>query len=144
MITGDAPFGMSGTLISSALGGFESAGIFVGRITVPGNFTSTSGNVGTMNTAEYQGPPTTRMVTVSTLPCDFRPVDPTGANGPMRVSYGNTASISFTVTGTAIQAVQLVAGNVYYLNVRNYSFDLMANSCNTATCDAIIAVNPPK
>ena len=150
MLKADIGWGMGTTITTAPLGGFTAEGVFLGTIQVPAGATP-GPNTGAVTVAEYQGPPTSRVVTLSTLPCDFRglstgfPTDPTGANNPIAWASGGTASAYFAV-GAAIGKIPgLVPGKTYYVNVRNYSVDLMALSCVAMTkCDAIVALNPPQ
>jgi hypothetical protein len=134
--------GANSQAYSSQLGGFDAEGVFLARFVAAQTMTA---NIGTVNVAEYQGPPTARWLTLSRSPCDFRDVDPTGANGPLGVGYGTTAAVQFTVAGTVAGVPRLVPGTPYYVNVRNYDFNRMGTSCLPGpTCDAVIAVNPPR
>jgi len=83
--------------------------------------------------AEYQGPPTPRHMTLSRSPCDFRPVDPTGENGPLAESGGTATLINWNV---GAEPLALVAGETYYFNYRN-------TNCAQASCDASTSTNWP-
>ncbi len=145
----DLPWGNGQNVTTGALGGFAWNAVIAGRIVVPAD-AATGSLLGTMVVAEYQGPPTTRVISLSTTPCDFRdmtngaPVDPQGGAHPMAWSFGNTASINFFVGPGDGSHAALLPGQVYYLNVQNYSIDLMGNSCTSMTkCDAVLNVSPP-
>lgn len=145
----DLPWGNGESVTTGAIGGFAWDAVIAGRIVVPAN-AATGSLLGTMVVAEYQGPPTTRAISLSTSRCDFRdmtdgaPVDPTSAAHPMAWGFGNTASINFFVGPGDGSHPALLPGHVYYLNVQNYSIDLMGNSCTSMTkCDATLTVAPP-
>jgi hypothetical protein len=71
---------------------------------------------------EYGGGGTwQRYMTVSLTPGDFRPVDPTGANGPLAESVGLQATILWNVGPGA--TVDLKPGTTYYFNVKNLNPD---------------------
>ena len=105
------------------------AGAWVVKFTVPTS--RTSGN-GTANGAEWDGPPTQRHLTLSKERCDFRPIDPTGANGPMAVGYGQYPSVYWNI-GNMLQP-----GQTYYINMRNRDPNTGEVSCQNATCNALI------
>ncbi len=145
----DLPYGNGETVTTAALGGFAFDAVIVARLTVPADAV-TGPALGSVVVAEYQGPPTARVLTLSPLPCDFRglesgrPTDPTGATAPLAWGLGGTASASFVVGAGSGGAPSLQPGGTYYVNVRNYSVDLHANSCAEGTsCDAILVANPP-
>ena len=99
---------------------FGNETLMVARFTVaPGDVTSAQALV-EASIAEYDGPPTFRTATLSTRPCDFRPVDPTGVNGPMGISQGVTASL-FRRLGSA--PGEVVVGRTYYFNMKNWAQD---------------------
>jgi hypothetical protein len=71
------------------------------------------------------GAPTTRQIVLSLTPGTF--------DAPLKLSEGNTATIYFGVGDG------MVAGETYYVNIRNYSRDLKGLSCKPGTqCPAII------
>ena len=102
--------------------------------------------------SEFGGLPTTRQMTISSLPCDFRATDFRGVNGPLTSSNGSTASISFLAVpadqvGTTGTVADLVPGRTYFVSVRNWSVDLNQGaggvSCPVgSTCDAIFNYAP--
>jgi len=145
----DLPWGNGQTVTTGALGGFAYDAVLVGKISVPPDAVPGS-NVGSINVAEYQGPPTYRTASMSLYPCDFRGIDdgnatdPTGADHPLAWATGNTATANFVVGPSDGSYIGLVPGQTYYFNVRNYSQDIGGNSCSSmTTCDAIVAINPP-
>jgi hypothetical protein len=124
-------------------GGFANDGVFVVAFTVP-SFPASYGTPNQTDIAEYNGVPTYRHMTLSKSACDFRSPDPSGANGPYRQGYGNSASITWNV---GAQPVGLVPGQTYYFNFRNYSPDLNGGlggvSCATSSCNAVVQMNFP-
>lgn len=99
---------------------FGNETIMVARFTVsPGDVRSAQALLDA-SIAEYDGPPTYRTATLSTRPCDFRPVDPTGVNGPFGISQGVTATL-FRPIGTAPGEVAI--GRTYYFNMKNWAPD---------------------
>ena len=154
----DLAWGKGQQVVSGGSGGsFAANGILVVRFTVPAGFASASGAKGTLSYAEYAGPATYRQVSLSPLACDFRGVanvssdryktDPTGTNYPFSWTTSNGGTAYFTVTGTSLGTPQLVAGQTYYFNLRNYSPYLNggagAISCTVGTCNAIVQLNTP-
>ncbi len=104
---------------------------------VPGTF-------GRATVAEFDGPSTPRDTTISTIPCDFRPTDATGANGPISRSTGTTTTNSFAIGSPMAGAPALQPGQTYYLNVRNWSVDSHSISCASELrrCDAQVYFVP--
>jgi hypothetical protein len=121
------------------IGGFAANGVVVMQFTVPAApaIYATAGNT---TLVEYGEPATFRHATLSKSSCDFRPMDSSGANGPMNVSYGNTVTIDFNVGSPP---VTLVPGQTYYMNFRNWSPDIGA-TCFASTCNADFLTNWPK
>jgi hypothetical protein len=128
-----------GPWLSSQGGPFGDNTIWVFKLTVPAG-TPASGVTGRFTVSEYTGAPTPRQLTISTQACDFRQKDYTGANGPLAVSNGSTASISYAVaTPFIFGPAGLTAGQTYYINVRNWQLDPSPQwSCGLARCDAIM------
>ena len=154
----DVPWG--GTVTTRGAGTtFQANGMVVAKFTVPAGYTTTPGFKGKVQAAEYGDPAVYRQTSLSTQACDFRGAatrttdsyitDPTGTNNPLKFGFGNTAIVEFTVTGTALFTPQLVPGQTYYYNIRNWS--PYANggaggiSCTGSTghCDIIISHNTP-
>jgi hypothetical protein len=124
--------------------GFAWNGVWVVKLTVPPGAASTQ--LGGITVAEFGGPPTTRQTTLSRFPCDFRPNDPGGVNGPLAQSNGNTTAISFRL-GAALGGVPgLTPGEVYYVNVRNWQVETGSISCDPAIarCEAFMDVGLPR
>jgi hypothetical protein len=121
-------------------GGFAADGVFVVSFVAPSTPASYS-TPGVTDIAEYNGPPTTRQMTLSASACDFRGRDPSGVSGPYAVANGGTTGIYWNI-GAA--PVALVPGRTYYFNFRNWSVDLGAISCAIGACNAVIQVNWPK
>ena len=121
--------------------GFAWNGVWVVKVTVPAN--GTLGSAGAFTVAEFGGPPTARQLTVSSVPCDFRPDDPTGSNGPVAHADGNTARIQF-VLGPGSPG--LTPGQTYYVSVRNWDVNSNSISCGPGTgrCDAFMDVVAPR
>ena len=87
------------------------------------------GTFGRATVAEFDGPSTPRDTTISTIPCDFRATDPTGASGPISRSTGTTTNNSFAIGSPMPGTPALQPGQTYYLNVRNWSVDTHSVSC---------------
>jgi len=145
----ELPFDGNQPVTTAVLGGFPCEGVLVGTFTVPPQW-EIGDSVGSATVAEYQGPPTSRVATISTSPCDFRgmqsglPTDDTGADHPIAWGAGNTASAGFVVGPGNDSLPGLEPGSTYYFNVRNYSLDLDGVSCETGTYpEAIVALSPP-
>ena len=100
--------------------------------------------------AEYGGLPATRQITISTQACDFRFPDYGGTNGPLTWSNGNSATVSYLVVsptdvGHTGSLAGMVAGQTYFINVRNWSTDLNGSSCPPGSqCNAILNYDPAK
>jgi hypothetical protein len=152
----DVPWG--GQAISGGgAGSFFKNGVLVARFTVPAGYGSAFGSKGRIEYAEYVDSSTYRQASLSSKACDFRGVatntseryksDLTNATYPLIWAASNTSAAYFTVTGTALATPQLVAGQTYYLNLRNYSPYLNGgaggNSCGSTTCNAIVRITTP-
>jgi serine protease len=109
-------------------------GAWTVRFSVPVG--STGGN---MSSAEFAGQPTFREVTLSRTPCDFRPTDTTGANGPVARQSGLSNVIQFTTTFHPGFTV-LTPGATYYYSVRNFQPSTGTISCPSSPgrCDAFV------
>jgi hypothetical protein len=140
-----ATWGQAQSWQSSQFGAFGSGATTVWLFTlkVPVG-TPTSTVIGRFAISEFQGPTTFRQMTISLTPCDFRKVDYKGANGPLAVSNGTTATISYGVTTpTPVGPAGLTAGQTYYVSARNWQLDpTPQNSCQAASCNAIMNVVP--
>ena len=124
--------------------GFAWNGVWVVKVTIPAN--ATSGSVGGFTVAEFGGPPTPRQMTVSSVPCDFRPDDPTGNNGPLAHVNSNTATINFVLGAGSAGSVGLTPGQVYFVSVRNWNPLTNSFSCDPGIgrCDAFMDVSAPR
>ena len=123
--------------------GFAWNGVWVVKLTVPPGAAST--RRGGITVAEFGGPPTTRQTTLSRFPCDFRPDDPTGNNGPLAQASGNTTSILFGLGAPSDGVPGLTPGQVYYVNVRNWVGQTGSISCDPSLgrCEAFMDVGLP-
>jgi len=121
------------------LGGFGQGTVVVGQFTVPSS-PSSYANAGSDAWAEYGAPPTYRILTLSSSPCDFRNPDPTGVNGPLAGAAGTAPLINFNVGGSASSGstdttYALVPGQTYYFSIQNLN-------CPTGvSCDASTTVS---
>ena len=122
--------------------GFAWNGAWVVSFVVP----STIGTrVGRLSAAEFAGEPTVREATISRTPCDFRPTDPTGANGPVARSSGISVTNSFAAHATTAGYPVLQPGGTYYYNVRNYQPATGTITCASGTrCDAFVEALLPR
>jgi hypothetical protein len=117
-------------------------GVWVIKFTVaPGAFSGTSGR---LTVFEFGSPATTRDSTLSSIPCDFRPTDPSGANGPLSRSNGTTTTNSFVIGPSISGSPGLAPGQTYYLNVRNVAIENGSISCSAELrrCDALVTLVP--
>jgi hypothetical protein len=115
--------------------GFAANGVWVEQFTIPS--TASGGQIGRLTLAEFDGPPTVREATLSLTPCDFRPTDPSGTNGPIARGNGIGVTQLFSVGAPVPGVPQLSAGATYYFNVRNANADGSV-SCGAARCEAFI------
>jgi hypothetical protein len=140
-----ATWGSAANWQSVASGNFGDGSntVWVFRLVVPPG-TPTSSVTGRFTVSEFAGPTTFRQMTISTQACDFRNKDYTGINGPLAVSNGTTASVSFGVSTPFIFGpAGLSAGQTYYVNVRNWQLDPSPqNSCAQTTCNALMSDDP--
>lgn len=101
--------------------------------------TMSASSVGRVSSVEFAGPVTIRQATISRTPCDFRPTDPSGVNGPVAETSGNANTIQFvTVSRPGFPALN--AGGTYYYNVRNYNPSTNTITCPSSPgrCDALV------
>ncbi len=105
------------------------------QFVVPGNATHQA-VAGFAVLSEYNGPITARQMTLSTTAGDFRALDPTGVNGPFAVSNGTIVTVAFNIGVTPssgqigdVPPAPLVAGQAYYVNIRNFSIDVGGPAC---------------
>jgi hypothetical protein len=124
--------------------GFAWNGVWVVKLTVPVD--ATPGAAGAATAAEFGGPPTPRQMTISRFPCDFRPVDPTGNNGPLAQVASNTTRIQFVLGAGSMGTPGLAPGLIYYVNLRNWQPLTSSISCDPAIhrCDAFMDVVAPR
>lgn len=117
-------------------------GVWVAKFTVAGN--AVPGMTGRLTVSEFAGPSTSRDATLSSIPCDFRPTDPTGINGPLSRSNGSTTTNGFVIGSSTPGTPALAPGQTYYLNVRNVSIENGSFSCSAQQqrCDALINLVP--
>ena len=125
-------------ITTGGLGGFTSDGVLVMTFTVPTDPASYA-NVGYTSLAEFSGPPALRHMTLSKSACDFRNVDPTGANGPYDVSVGKQVTIYWNVGN---QPIALTPGQTYHFNVRNTDYNGVTDC--TSVCNAGISTIWPR
>jgi hypothetical protein len=122
--------------------GFAWNGAWAVRFVVPATIGTRLGRV---STAEFAGEPTVREATISRTPCDFRPTDPTGANGPFVTTSGISVTNFFTVDPARPGYPVLQAGATYYYNVRNWQPATNTISCpGPGRCDAFVETLLPK
>jgi hypothetical protein len=138
--------GWAGTRLITSLftdpPGFAADGAWVVKFTVPPDASST--RLGRFDVAEYNGPATSRHMTLSRVPCDFRAVDPTGSNGPLAADFDSSVHINFQLgSSSTIGVAGLVPGETYYVNVRNWQPETSSVSCTQARCDAFMDVTLP-
>ena len=140
-------WGQAATWTTGASGGFPANRIWVLQVTVPPSAPNST-TAGRFQVSEYQGLPTTRQLTISSQACDFRFPDYRGVNGPLTWSNGSTATTYFGVVsagqvGTTGSMAGLVAGQTYYVNIRNWDTDLNAVSCPAGgSCNAAAYYGP--
>jgi hypothetical protein len=122
--------------------GFAWNGAWTVRFTVPPTMRTTS--LGRLSAAEFAGPATTRQVTISNSPCDFRAVDASGASGPFATQFGSTTTLLFTVDPSRSGVPLLAPGGTYYFNVRNVDANGSPTcSASLGRCDALVEAFMP-
>jgi hypothetical protein len=104
---------------TGSLGGFDKDTVLVYSVVVPATPPSYSA-LGYTSLAEFQGDPAMRHMTLSKSACDFRPVDPTGANGPFEESFGKQVTIYWNV---GAPPHTLEPGRTYHFSVRNRDYN---------------------
>jgi Repeat of unknown function (DUF5648) len=124
--------------------GFAWNGVWVVRISAPANASSTQ--TGRITIAEFGGPPTSREVTISRTPCDFRPDDPTGNNGPFLRDEGTAPTEYFVLGASSGGIVGLAPGVDYYVNIRNWNAQSNSISCDSSIqrCEAFFFTQLPQ
>jgi len=138
--------GQSGRVESAALvppPGFAWNGAWAVSFTVPATIGS---RIGRVSAAEFAGEPTVREATISRTPCDFRPTDPSGVNGPFARASGISVTNWFTAVPTQAGYPVLQAGGSYYYNVRNWEPTSGTISCpaSPGRCDAFVEAVLPR
>jgi hypothetical protein len=130
-------WGQQATWHSMDIGNFGDNTVWLFKLVVPPG-TPPSSIIGRLTAFEYVGPNTFRQLTISTQACDFRQKDYTGVNGPLAVSNGTTAEISYGVaTPFIFGPAGLSAGQTYYISVRNWQLDpTPQSSCGLTSCNA--------
>jgi hypothetical protein len=118
-------------------------GAWTVRFVVPPTMSTTA--FGQMASAEFAGPAIVRQATISNSPCDFRAVDPSGANGPYASSVGSTNSLLFSINPARAGYPVLAPGGTYYYNVRNFNPSTNAITCSPTAgrCDALVESRLP-
>ncbi len=90
------------------------------KLTIPSGITRAYPQLGRFSFYEYQGIPFVRSMTVSKHIADFRDVDPSGNNGPLKVSVGLIPVIMFNTGLTNNDdCISLMPGQTYYINIKN-------------------------
>ena len=137
-----ATWGQAFSTASSTAGNFGPGDttVWVYKLTVPAGTGFTS--YGRFTISEYTEGPTPRQLSISTLPCDFRPRDITGVSGPLALcSDGTTCEVYYGVTGPSGAAAGLTAGTTYYISARNWQSPGVT-SCTAAHCNALMTHQP--
>ncbi len=135
--------GASGARVESASfpvppgAGFAWNGAWAVRFVVPSTMDPT--RLGKFVAAESAGPATVREATLSRVPCDFRPTDPAGVNGPFSRASGIMTTNRFTIDPAQTGYPVLTPGSAYYLNLRNWQAADNTISCPApGRCDAYV------
>jgi hypothetical protein len=150
MPTTNITWGQQASIHTQDTNGFPPDGVWVFQVTIPDGTQPTNLYApASFAVSEFGGAPTTRQLTISKQACDFRTPDYTGVNGPFAWSNGTTATITFGVVtsdqvGQTGSTAGLVAGQTYYINVRNWSIDRNQVSCGFSSCNAIMNYNPAR
>lgn len=140
-------WGQAANWQSTASGNFGDGNntIWVFKLVVPPG-TPISSVTGRFTVSEFNGPTTFRQMTISPTACDFRKnKDINGVTGPLAVSNGTTASVSYAVVASPFLfgPAGLAAGGTYYINVRNWQLDpTPQNSCLQTSCNALMSDDP--
>jgi hypothetical protein len=122
--------------------GFAWNGVWVVKLSVPAD--APVGKGGQISVAEFFGPPTAREVTISRTACDFRPVDPTGNNGPLVVGEGVGPSQAFVIGASSGGKPGLAPGVDYYVSIRNWQAATSSISCDPSIrCEALFLIAVP-
>ena len=135
----NATWGLQQSWQSPTSGNFGDSTVWLFKLVVPPG-TPNSSIIGRFTVAENGGANTFRQLTISTQACDFRQKDYTGVNGPLAVSNGTTAQVSYGVaTPFIFGPAGLTAGQTYYISVRNWQLDPTPQvSCGLTNCPAVM------
>lgn len=116
--------------------------------TVPRDIGGPFAQAGDISLSEFDGDPTMRHMTISRHACDFRPVDPTGVNGPLFETYGKQATAYFNAVSASGGAVAVQPGQGYFVNIRNWSKDTNDHNVlppeSGTSYDAGVSINWPR
>ncbi|HZI84284.1 MAG TPA: hypothetical protein VFF44_10245 [Casimicrobiaceae bacterium] len=122
--------------------GFAWNAVWVVKLSVPPDASSTQ--TGKISIAEFDGPPTSREVTISRFPCDFRTPDPSGNNGPLLRDESAGPTEFFVLGASSGGKVGLAPGLDYYVNIRNWNASTSSISCDSSIrCDALFFISLP-
>jgi len=132
--------------LSTTAGGFLANGVWVGTYTIgnpipPAVLNATNGIA---SLAEYQGSAQRRLMTLSAAKCDFRTVDPTGANGPLLSTDSATGHPQLTYGLAGNGPPKLLSGKTYYFNVMNIGTDGLQLPPNASSYNFFFTVTRPK
>jgi hypothetical protein len=130
-------WGAAGQWFTRSYGSFGLA-VWVFTVTVPPGTQPTS-IAGRFTISEYGGQPTSRQISVSTLPCDFNPATALNIS-----SMGATAETYWGVGAPASYWAGMAPGMTYYISMRNWGQawpDPPAPSCTT-NCPALMSEQP--
>jgi hypothetical protein len=116
-------WGSSTPIVPSSFGANS---VLVVAVNVPASSSSTANFGATVS--EYNSAPSSREITLSRSPCDFRALDRTGQSGPISLQFGNTASA---------YGVANMSSGTWYFNIRSAGRD-GSTSCVTSTCNIIV------
>ena len=135
------------TLHTQDYGGFNGNDAMVIRIAPPAGALSIAGTAGSINLAEYAGPTTTRYAVLSTNSCDFTGTPGYLTNNTIPILFSGSTTVALNAIQVNMQqyssVINLLPGNVYYLNIKNTAPDGVTSTCSGG-CDMVIQwVKPP-
>jgi hypothetical protein len=128
---------------SNTYGHFAATEVLVIAVTVPSSPSSYGTPFFSSQISQYVDNPVFRYATLSRSPCDFRPLDRTGQNGPISIgAHGQTVTVQGNVGGNG----PMLPGQTWYISIRNIDdIDTARNTCSPlAHCDVIIGWNWPR